>query len=182
MVRTVLSAAVLSAVVALGSACTHPPSGPGHPHPTTTRPTGSTIPVDGWAIAGVTQYAMCGGAPGLYPSGCPVPAHPASETVVVVGDAGEVARILSGADGRFRIAVAPGTYTVRAEPISGPVAATVCDSRTVVVGALVQGSPAVTSSRRLRSIAPVAPQIVSPSTSKKDSSRSSGVRPHRSAW
>jgi hypothetical protein len=134
MVRTVLSVAALAAAAALASACTHPP--PGHPHPTTTTttPTGSTIPVDGWAIAGVTRYGVCGGAPGLYPDGCPVSPHPASETVVVTGAAGEVTRVVSGDDGRFRIPVAPGTYTVRAVPLTGPVAATSCDSRQVVVG------------------------------------------------
>src|SRR3954447_6314687 len=43
-------------------------------------------------------------------------------------------------------------------------------------------SEAVRSSSRLRSMASVAPQMVSPTTSKKDSSRSSGGSPQRSAW
>lgn len=132
MVRTILSAAAASAVAVLAVGCTHPPSG--HPHPTsTTTPTGSTIPVDGWAIAGVTRYGICGGAPGLYPDGCPVSPHPQSETVVVTGDAGEVARVASGDDGRFRVPVAPGTYTVRAVPLSGATPVVSCESRQVVV-------------------------------------------------
>jgi hypothetical protein len=43
----------------------------------------------------------------------PCPPHPLAVTVVVRDAAGhEVARTHSGADGRFKVDVAPGTYTV----------------------------------------------------------------------
>jgi len=43
----------------------------------------------------------------------PCPAHPLSTTVVVRNRSGaEVARVHSGADGRFKVDLAPGTYTL----------------------------------------------------------------------
>jgi hypothetical protein len=43
----------------------------------------------------------------------PCPPHPIAATIVVrSGSGAEVARIHSGADGRFKVDVAPGTYTV----------------------------------------------------------------------
>jgi hypothetical protein len=43
----------------------------------------------------------------------PCPPHPLAATVVVRNSSGaEVTRVHSGADGRFKVDVAPGTYTV----------------------------------------------------------------------
>ena len=83
------------------------------------------------AIAVTLAIAACGSQPaapagtgiqGVVQSGptCPVerinspcPPHPLAATVVVRDAAGhEVARTHSGADGHFKLEVAPGTYTV----------------------------------------------------------------------
>jgi hypothetical protein len=108
-----LIAVAAAAAVAAGvaGACTHPHPGDGHHHPTTTVP--RTIPIDGWAIAGVTQNQYCGGA---HIEGQPAcrPPQPASDVVTVSQDGTTVARATSAADGTFRIPVGPGTYTVQA--------------------------------------------------------------------
>ena len=70
-----------------------------------------------------TQPAQAGtGIQGMVQAGptCPVerinspcPPHPLAATVVVRNGSGaEVARFHSGADGRFKVDLAPGTYTV----------------------------------------------------------------------
>ena len=70
-----------------------------------------------------TQPAQAGtGIQGMVQAGptCPVerinspcPPHPLAATVVVRNASGaEVARFHSGADGRFKVDIAPGTYTV----------------------------------------------------------------------
>lgn len=114
------------ALAALAGACTHP--GHGHGPTTTTSTTRGTIPVDGWAITGVTQHQICGGAYNPDQPGCRPPT-PASDAVTVSRGGAVVARTTSAADGTFRIPVGPGTYTVQSStnlPSS-------CEARTVVI-------------------------------------------------
>jgi hypothetical protein len=48
----------------------------------------------------------------------PCPPHPLAATVVVLDRRGvEVTRFHSGTDGRFNVALAPGTYTLVGQPI-----------------------------------------------------------------
>ena len=105
-----LSAVAVLVVAGGAGACTGHGGPPPHRSTTTTVP--GPIPVDGWAIAGVTENQFCGGP--TREGGCQAAFLPASDTVTVTRDGATVAQAVSGADGRFRIAVAPGTYTVQA--------------------------------------------------------------------
>jgi hypothetical protein len=125
--RRTVAAATAILTVALAGACTgHHPGRP--PRSTTTTTVPVTIPVDGWAITGVTRNQYCGGA--IMP-GQPTcrPLQPASDQVTVNQGDTTVAQVTSAADGSFRIPVAPGTYTVRAST-SAP---SQCPAQTVVV-------------------------------------------------
>jgi len=86
-----------------------------------------------WVIASITlamALAACGAQPAKSGTGiqgivqvgptCPVerinspcPPHPIAATIVVRdGNGAEVTRFRSGADGRFKVDLAPGTYTL----------------------------------------------------------------------
>ncbi len=86
-----------------------------------------------WVIASITlamALAACGAQPAQSGTGiqgivqvgptCPVerinspcPPHPIAATIVVRdGNGAEVTRFRSGADGRFKVDLAPGTYTL----------------------------------------------------------------------
>jgi len=81
-----------------------------------------TLAMAACGTAGQTPIPSGTGIQGVVQSGpsCPVerinspcPPHPLAATVVVRDAAGhEVARTHSGADGHFKLDVAPGTYTV----------------------------------------------------------------------
>jgi hypothetical protein len=125
--RPIVAVATAVLTVVLGGACTgHGPGRP--PRSTTTTTVPVTIPIDGWAIAGVTRNQYCGGA--IMP-GQPTcrPGQPASDQVIVSQGDTTIAQVTSGADGTFRVPVAPGTYTVRAST-SAP---SQCAAQTVVV-------------------------------------------------
>lgn len=50
----------------------------------------------------------------------PCPPHPLAATVVVRDPQGiEITRFHSGADGRFKVDLAPGTYTLIGQPLGG---------------------------------------------------------------
>jgi hypothetical protein len=124
--RLMVSAVGVVAAIAFAGACTHPHDGH-HGHPTTSTTAPVTIPIDGWAIQGVTQRQVCGGAymPGRPPCQDPTPF---SADVNVTQDGTAIAHITSSADGTFRIPVGPGTYTVQASSPS-----LVCAAQTVVI-------------------------------------------------
>jgi hypothetical protein len=110
---------VVSVVVALAAAvplvaCSHGDRG-GHLHPpgTTTTTRSGPIPVDGWAVAGITQIVSCDGARRQNDPACS-PARPESLPVTVSRGDVVVGQATSGPDGRFRIAVPPGSYIVQA--------------------------------------------------------------------
>jgi hypothetical protein len=125
--RQIVAAAAAVLTVVLGGACTgHHPGHP--PGSTTTTTVPVTIPIDGWAIAGVTRNQYCGGAIMPGQPTCRTPQPTSDQVTVSQGDT-TIAQVASGADGTFRIPVAPGTYTVRASTN----APSQCASRTVVV-------------------------------------------------
>jgi hypothetical protein len=125
--RLMAPAVIVAVAAGLAGACTHP--GGGHPPGSTTTTTVPvTIPIDGWAIAGVTQNRTCGG---VYIPDQPAcrPPLPASDLVTVSQDGAAVAHATSAADGTFRIPVGPGTYSVQASTA----APSDCPAETVVI-------------------------------------------------
>lgn len=96
---------------------------------TTVTPPPSTIPVDGFAIAGITENRLCTGPPPL----CQNPFAPASDDVTIRQDGQVVAKATSDAQGRFRIPVGPGTYEAQAAPHLGVGLAAICPAQTVTV-------------------------------------------------
>ena len=86
------------------------------PSVSTARPSqsGSMIPVSGIATAGPVCPVERPGDPGCAPR--PV----AHALLIVTGtDGSEVARVVTGPDGRFTLALPPGEYIVAARPIAG---------------------------------------------------------------
>jgi hypothetical protein len=91
-----------------------------------------TVPgPDAGLVIGVTMNAVCGGAPPpAGGGGCPVPLHPASDTVTFTRSGAVVARVVSGEDGMFQITLPPGAYLVQASIPSEPIAR--CEPKTVI--------------------------------------------------
>jgi hypothetical protein len=112
--RLVVSVVVALAVAGPLLSCSHGDRG-GHLHPpgTTTTTRSGPIPVDGWAVAGTTQIQSCDGARHQNDPACSPPV-PASLPVTVSRGDVVVGQATSGTDGRFRIPVPPGSYTVQA--------------------------------------------------------------------
>jgi hypothetical protein len=104
------------------------------PRPTTTTgpptTTVSTISVDGFAIAGVTENQVCTGPPQV--EGCQSAFEPASDRVVISRDGQVVASTVSDAQGNFRVPVGPGTYEAQAA-LRLPGLDADCPAQTVVV-------------------------------------------------
>jgi hypothetical protein len=126
VVSRVLPGVVSVATALVLTGCAGPGGSPtAEPTPTATSttiapstpaapPTGSTSapqqPAQGGSgVEGTTVTTRC---PVVTDTGCPK--YPLTTHVIVTNSAGPVAAVDTGADGRFRIALAPGVYTIKA--------------------------------------------------------------------
>lgn len=116
-VRSFVPVARAAVVVVILSACTAGASAsPVAPSTPTAAPLvgGPLIAVNGIATAGPVCPVERPGDPGCDPR--PVP----RALLIVTGSSGEeVARVTTGPDGRFTLALPPGDYTLEAQPIAG---------------------------------------------------------------
>ena len=97
-------------------------------------PTGST-PVQppaaqgGSGVEGTTVTERC---PVVTPEGCPK--YPLTTHVIVASATRAVAAVDTGADGRFRIALSPGVYTIKATAMPAGITRPATTTITVVAG------------------------------------------------
>jgi hypothetical protein len=101
---------------------------------TPAAPTGSTsapqLPAQGGSgVEGTTVTTRC---PVVTDTGCPK--YPLTTHVIVMNAAGPVAAVDTGADGRFRIALTPGVYTIKATARPTGVTRPATTTVTVVAG------------------------------------------------